>query len=434
MEKCVLWLILVSLSSHIVSSQIHIPITRRVPTTPVPRQLRFKTMSDTNPVISLRNYLTVMYTGVVSIGTPAQQFDVVFDTGSADLWVFSTQAPKSLNYLHFYDHSRSSSYTSNGGNFNVEYGLGKVSGFLSQDTASLGGLQVKNQIFGEVTEWTSNFENPDEPMDGIVGMAFKEAALDKASTLIDNLYSNQVLLSKMFSFWLDKRLEGDQSRLILGPPDSNFYHGDIVYVNLLTHNQGMWFVEMNDMSVDGVSLNLCPNGCAALVDTGSSFIGIPQSIFSSVVGQITKQRSDCTVKNGAIQCYSTSTNGFPDLTFNLDGKLFTLTASDYMISNQLGFMAINIDQSVNLFILGDTFIKTFYTVFDQENRRIGFAKSKETSVEILQYIAMAVGGLILLAVIYVVAKSYGVCGLGRGGSPASDRNQSARYRLMGSEV
>jgi hypothetical protein len=63
-----------------------------------------------------------------------------------------------------------------------------------------------------VTAWTTNVENADEPMDGIVGMVFQQAAFD-------TLHAQNAIFARMFSFYLDKDIRGDRSVLILGPPD-----------------------------------------------------------------------------------------------------------------------------------------------------------------------------------------------------------------------
>ncbi len=104
------------------------------------------------------DYRSIVYTGVITVGTPhpsshlpPQNFSCVFDTGSADLWVFSAQttAPKQ-SYLHYYDHAQSSTWVSGGNKpWHIEYGRGSCEGVYSIDSVTLGPYRVTGQSMCE---------------------------------------------------------------------------------------------------------------------------------------------------------------------------------------------------------------------------------------------------------------------------------------------
>lgn len=139
--------------------------------------------------VPLVDYHSVMYTGEIGLGTPPQLFEVIFDTGSSCLWVMSADGqPESTSthssvtstmlirkkkpkkYLHYFHSSASSTYSSQGEPWTIQYGLGRASGYLSNDTFQLGSRSASGQIFAEATQLSGNFINKQQPMDGIMGL------------------------------------------------------------------------------------------------------------------------------------------------------------------------------------------------------------------------------------------------------------------------
>ncbi len=69
----------------------------------------------------------------MNIGTPPRPYTVVFDTGSANLWVLSKEGTHIPSGKGLYVHDRSSTYVPNGKTMNIKYGSGFVQGYYSND-------------------------------------------------------------------------------------------------------------------------------------------------------------------------------------------------------------------------------------------------------------------------------------------------------------
>lgn len=146
-------------------------------------------VSDPAGTIQIDDYLNSQYYGYITLGTPGQNFSVIFDTGSADLWVASSECGSSCGLHARYNHAKSSTYIANGTIFAIEYGSGPVSGFDSQDNVGFGGLNVVNQVFSEVTDAIGlGAAYEIGKFDGILGMAFSSISVNKNPTVFEGDY------------------------------------------------------------------------------------------------------------------------------------------------------------------------------------------------------------------------------------------------------
>jgi len=116
----------------------------------------------------------------------------------------------------------------------------------------------------------------------------------------------------------------------------------------------------------------------AIVDSGTSLLAGPKE----VVDQIAKAAGATLVlgKEYTIDCSKVAS--LPALEVTLGGgKRFTLEGTDYVlkVSGQclFAFMGIELPPSVGpLFILGDVFMRKYYTVFNYGKKQVGFAAYK----------------------------------------------------------
>jgi len=144
----------------------------------------------------------------IDIGTPPQTFTVVPDTGSSNLWVYSSNCRSIPCKTHaHYSETSSSTYTADGQKFDIMYGSGGVTGFVSDDVASFGG--AKSQMgFGEIQK-VSGVTFLVSQMSGIVGLGYGTISTDNLPTFIEA----SDLPEKSFSFYMKNN--PDQSIMVM---------------------------------------------------------------------------------------------------------------------------------------------------------------------------------------------------------------------------
>ncbi|XP_010271045.1 PREDICTED: cyprosin-like [Nelumbo nucifera] len=232
--------------------------------------------------VFLSNILNTRYFGEIGIGSPLQNFTVVFDTGSSNLWVLSSKCRYSINcYLHSkYISGRSSTYTKIGKNYSIIYGSRSISGFFSGDNVQMGNFIVKDQTFAEVTRERSLTLLMAE-FDGIMGLGFQEKSAGNVLPIWYSMGEQGLLRDKVFSFWFNRNTEAEKAgEIIFGGVDPKHFKGKHTYIPVA--QKGFWQVEMGDFLIGGRSTEICKGGCTAIVDSGTSLIAGPPEIVAQI--------------------------------------------------------------------------------------------------------------------------------------------------------
>jgi len=327
--------------------------------------------------VVINDYQDAQYFGEISVGTPPQTMNVIYDTGSPNLWVPNKKGLLSTHKI--YTNAKSSTYKANGTKFAIQYGSGPVAGYYSQDTATIGGIALKDYTFAEVNDTSGlGLAYSIGKFDGICGLSWSGCSIDHVATPLEALAASGGLTENVFAFHLGSG--GAAGELTLGGVNPAHYSGDFTYVPVIDTSAGSkcyWEVALDDLKVNGASVSTARKG---VVDSGTSLLAGP----TAEVKKIAKALGGKTVlpippfnKEYTIDCNADA----PDLDFVIAGKTYTLTKEDYLIQDAgtclLGLTGLDMPAPRGpLWILGDVFMRKYYTKFDIDNKRVGFAAAK----------------------------------------------------------
>ncbi|CAD8170289.1 unnamed protein product [Paramecium pentaurelia] len=340
--------------------------------------------------IKLYNFKNTQYTGEIGLGGQDNKFKVIFDTGSANIWLNSARCNDYGCKNHKqYDGSKSATYEHLGYDLDVEFGTGELMGEINADTAYVGGVKIAKQEFAEIVRENGDvFAQSD--FDGIVGLAYPSMAAYNFNPLFDNIMQQKLLDRNVFSFYFSRQEGSRSSELTLGGWDTDHFQGELHFHNVV--NKYYWLLDADNILVNGQDVGLCKHGCKVVADTGTSLLTGPSDDLYDLLDTL---NIDENCKNA---------KELPKLTFVLDGINYDLDANDYVMKidsqgNEIAYDTFaSIDSFVEMgancqcvgsfmpldipspqgpaWILGDTFLSKYYSVYDRDNDRVGFARAK----------------------------------------------------------
>ncbi|KAF6333433.1 hypothetical protein mRhiFer1_008191 [Rhinolophus ferrumequinum] len=150
--------------------------------------------------------------------------------------------------------------------------------------------------------------------------------------------------------------------------DPSDYEGDLKWVPVTKPD--CWQISMDSISVNGKVIT-CDGGCQVVVDTGTALLIGPKDPILNIL----KINAEDTNTSEHIIDYNTI-NTLPDIVFTINGSQYPVPARAYIqeVDSDICYSKFE-STSLNwdLWVLGDVFLRLYFTVFDRANGRIGLA-------------------------------------------------------------
>lgn len=330
-----------------------------------------------------------LYFANVSIGTPEQKFRLHLDTGSSDLWVNvadssvceSRGSPCSVSGT--YSANDSSTYTYLNSLFNISYVDGSgAAGDYVEDTVKIGDATITNQQFG--IGYTSTSE------EGILGIGYpiNEVAVQynggkSYSNVPESLVSSGAISTNAYSLWLND-LDASTGSILFGGVNTDKYTGSLETVPIVKESgvYAEFIIALTAVGANGTSGSIAKNqAIPALLDSGSSLMYLPNDITQTIYDSLGASYDS---EQGAafVDCSLGNSDGTIDFTFSSPTIKVAL--------NELVIVAgIDRGQEVCILgigpagsstpVLGDTFLRSAYVVYDIANNEISLAQTNFNS-------------------------------------------------------
>ncbi|KAF4756748.1 hypothetical protein FOZ63_023320 [Perkinsus olseni] len=371
------------------------------------------------PLINVAN---TQYFGPIQLGTPPQTATVIFDTGSADMWVPSSR----------FDPTNSSTFVAQDGDGvrQLTYGVGSVQGRMGSDRVCFGA--VKNDPSSDMVSPPSSNQPlciPHQHLvvseasedlegglyDGVMGLGFP-ALSSTGTTALENIISHLADPVLAFSLTEDPIAAATMgSSVTFGGLDATMYRPDtLTWTPLVGHVY--WAMEtvievlqepnrkkkpsdgvtggdaviedgvngqsqeVND-DIETLPRQLLVQRQTVVLDTGTSYLMVPRPDFVKFLSALlpSEKLAQCSAlkPSNLLICPCHLRQYARRINVLVANRQFPILPTDYFtgpgLQSQQCVLEVQMGHDASPWVFGDTFMKKFYTVFDAGHSRIGLA-------------------------------------------------------------
>jgi len=333
------------------------------------------------------------YYGKLEVGEPRQSFVVVFDTGSGNLMIPSTYCESKACTMHERFNRKASSsavdiqadgtHAEKGAprdQITVTFGTGEISGVFIQDDVCVGTLCSNLRLVAATDETDDPFTS--FKFDGVLGLALPEMSQGPEFNFMSRLMNNKALKKPMFSVFLSDS-DSEDSEITFGDIKGQHMGSDIFWMPV-SRDSGYWQVQICDITINNKKQSLCSD-CQVAVDTGTSQLAGPTDVINELSSRLNVKK-DCS-----------NYNELPSLGFVMGEHIMNMKPQDYVDKGSDGcdvsLMPLDVPPPNGpLFIFGDPFLRKYYTSYDRENNRVGFATARHTDQPPDDALLMSING------------------------------------------
>jgi len=198
-----------------------------------------------------------------------------------------------------------------------------------------------------------------------------------------------VIKENLFSFYMERRADGAYASFIdIGAVNEDHLKkpNSLIWFDVREHmfwmNDHTTAIRFGDDDRDAYHFTTMDQSMVSIFDSGTSMVFVPKSLWSLFFEKVKAAMPQLSFSRQG-QYYATDCNfdGLPSIYLMMQGYWVEILPTDYLIDGTkpdsdkryqictLGF----ISNSDDYWLLGDVFMRGYYTTFDNENSLIGIA-------------------------------------------------------------